>query len=352
MYRILIVDDEKSIRLTLREFLIKEGYSVDTASDVPEAKKHLERITFDVVITDIVMPQSSGIELIEEIRLHSDTMQLIIMTGEPTVDTAIRAVRSGANDYLTKPIKKDTLIKAVRQAAGMKTLLDEKRRLENENLLYQRSLEEIVRNKTQALHNSMSGIISLLSDVVEARDPYTAGHQLRVGNLSADIARKMMLSRKTMDIVQVIGYIHDIGKIGVPIEILSKPGHLTPLEMQIIREHPYNGYRMLRKADLPEIIADTIYRHHERCDGTGYPLGLKQSEINIEAQIIMVADVVEAMISHRPYRPALGIDAALDEIMQHSGSAYNAEIVNACFDLIYKDNYSMDNMQHEIVFPM
>lgn len=352
MHRILIVDDEKSIRLTLREFLLKEGYSVETAADVLGARELLEKNAFDIVITDIVMPRISGIEMVEELRQRSDTMQLIVMTGEPTVDTAVKAVRCGANDYLIKPIRKDTLLKAVRQAAEMKTLLDEKKRLENENLLYQKSLEEIVRNKTQALQNSMSGIISLLSDVVETRDPYTAGHQLRVGNLSADIARKMMLPRKTVDMVQVIGYIHDIGKISVPIEILSKPGQLTPLEIQIIREHPSIGYRMLKKVDLPEIIADTIYKHHERCDGTGYPQGLKQDEINIEAQIIMVADIVEAMISHRPYRPALGIDAALSEIMQHSGTAYNPDIVHACFDLIYKDHYSMDNVQHEVVFPL
>ncbi|MEI6102155.1 MAG: HD domain-containing phosphohydrolase, partial [Eubacteriales bacterium] len=223
--------------------------------------------------------------------------------------------------------------------------------LENENLLYQKSLEEIVRKKTQALQNSMAGIISLLSDVVEARDPYTAGHQLRVGNLSADIARKMILPQKTVDMVQVIGYIHDIGKIGVPIEILSKPGKLTPLEMQIIREHPTNGYKMLKKVDLPGIIANTIYMHHERCDGTGYPQGLTKDSINIESQIIMVADVVEAMISHRPYRPALGIDAALSEIMQHAGTAYNEEIVSACYSLIYKDHYSLDNDQHDVIFP-
>lgn len=350
--KVLIVDDEKSIRITLREFLVKEGYAVDTASGVPEADQFLAQNEYDIIITDIIMPQASGIELIESIRCFSKNVQLIVMTGEPTVDTAVKAVRSGANDYLTKPINKETLLKAVRQAANIKLLIDEKQRLENENQLYQKNLEEILNHRTQALKGAMQGIVSLLTNVVETRDPYTAGHQLRVGNLSASIARKMKLQRKTVDMIRIIGYIHDIGKIGVPIEILSKPGPLSAIEMEIIREHSQYGYRMLKKASLPEIIANTVFQHHERCNGSGYPRGLTQDCIHIEAQIIMVADVLEAMISHRPYRPALGIEAAMQEITQNAGTAYNAEVVAACRDLIYRENYILDDIQHEISFPL
>ena len=352
MNKVLIVDDEKSIRITLREFLVKEGYSVDTASDVREADQFLVQNEYDIIITDIIMPQTSGIELIEAIRGRSKSVQLIVMTGEPTVDTAVKAVRSGANDYLTKPINKETLIKAVRQAANIKLLIDEKQRLECENYRYQKNLEEILNNRTQALKSVMQGIVSLLTNVVETRDPYTAGHQLKVGNLSASIARKMKQPQKIVDMIQIIGYIHDIGKIGVPIEILSKPGSLSAIEMEIIREHSQYGYRMLKKASLPEIIANTIYQHHERCDGSGYPKGLTQDCIHIEAQIIMVADVVEAMISHRPYRPALGIQAAMDEITWKSGTAYNADVVSACRDLFYQEHYDLDDIQHEISFPL
>ena len=352
MNTVLIVDDERSIRITLREFLVKEGYTVDTAADVMEADRFLAQTEYDIVITDIIMPQTSGIELIETIRCRSKGVQLIVMTGEPTVDTAVKAVRSGANDYLTKPINKETLLKAVRHASNVKQLTDEKQRLENENLLYQKNLEEILSSRTQALQGAMQGIISLLTNVVETRDPYTAGHQLRVGNLSASIARKMKLPQKTVDMIQIIGYIHDIGKIGVPIEILSKPGALSAIEMEIIREHSQYGYKMLKKVSLPEIIANTVYQHHERCDGSGYPLGLKQDSINIEAQIIMVADVVEAMISHRPYRPALGIEAAMDEIAMKAGTAYNPEVAEACHELIYQESYVLDDLQHEISFPL
>lgn len=352
MNKILIVDDEKSIRITLRAFLAAEGYSVDTASDVREADQFLVQGEYDIIITDIIMPQTSGIELIEAIRDRSKSVQLIVMTGEPTVDTAVKAVRSGANDYLTKPINKETLLKAVRHAANIKLLIDEKQRLECENQLYQKNLEEILNNRTQALKSAMQGIVSLLTNVVETRDPYTAGHQLRVGNLSASITRKMGLPQKTADMIQIIGYIHDIGKIGVPIEILSKPGPLSAIEMEIIREHSQFGYRMLKKVSLPEIIANTVYQHHERCDGSGYPKGLTQEYIHIEAQIIMVADVVEAMISHRPYRPALGIEAAMDEITGKAGGAYNAEVVAACRDLFYLEHYDLDDIQHEISFPL
>lgn len=352
MNKILIVDDEKSIRITLREFLVKEGYSVDTAADVPEADQFISQNEYDIVITDIIMPQTSGIELIESIRSRSKSVQLIVMTGEPTVDTAVKAVRSGANDYLTKPINKETLLKAVRQASNIKLLLDEKQRLEDENLLYQKNLEEILSTRTQALKSAMQGIVSLLTNVVETRDPYTAGHQLRVGNLSASIAHKMKLPQKIVDMIRIIGYIHDIGKIGVPIEILSKPGSLSAIEMEIIREHSQFGYRMLKKVSLPEIIANTVYQHHERCDGSGYPKSLTEDSIHVEAQIIMVADVVEAMISHRPYRPALGIEAAMNEITKNAGTAYNADVVAACRDLIYQEHYVLDDIQHEISFPL
>lgn len=350
--KILIVDDEKSIRLTLREFLSGDGYQVETAADVPQAIQALSQDTFDVVITDIIMPQISGMELIESIRSRSKSVQLIVMTGEPTVDTAVKAVRSGANDYLTKPINKETLLKAVRHAAHIKSLSDEKERLQKENLRYQKDLEELIGKKTRALQSAMQSIISLLSNVVEARDPYTAGHQLRVGNLSAAIARRMSLPGNMADMIQIIGYIHDIGKIVIPIEILSRPGTLSGLEMNLIREHPAYGYRMLKEVDLPDIIAQTVYQHHERCDGTGYPGALTGGSINTEAKIIMVADVVEAMMSHRPYRPALGVESAIGEIRDNAGTKYDPRVVGVCVDLISSKGFEMDEAQHKIRFPL
>lgn len=350
MSRVLIIDDEKSIRITLCEFLKNEGYEADSAPDAQTAYEMLKKNDYDVVVTDIIMPRVSGIELLSKIRKLSDTIQIIIMTGEPTVNTAIKAVQNGAYDYLTKPLNKQNLLETVRHAAEVKKLHDEKANLENQNLNYQKSLENIVEERTNALKNAMQGIIFLLSSVVEVRDPYTAGHQRRVGNLSSAIAKKLKMDDETCETLRIIGYIHDIGKIVIPSEILSKPGKLSHLEMQMIREHPQHGFDMLSKVKLPDSISNTIFQHHERINGSGYPNGIAANSIGDEAKILMVADVVEAMMSHRPYRPALGLEAALDEITVNSGKLYEPEIVNACKDLFCRDNYRMDDTEHSINF--
>lgn len=352
MSRVLVVDDEKSMRATLCEFLTKQGFEAEAAADAQIAFKMIDENDYDVVVTDIIMPRLSGLDLLTKIRERSQTIQVIIMTGEPTVETAVKTVRSGANDYLIKPINKDSFIKAVQYAARIKSLNDEKNVIEKQNQHYARDLEKVVEQRTNSLQVAMQSIISLLASVVEIRDPYTAGHQRRVGNLSATIAGKMNLSKNTIEFIRIIGYIHDIGKICIPTEILSKPGKISRLEMQMIRNHPFSGYEMISRVNLPEVIAETIYQHHERCDGSGYPRGMEISEITIEAQIIMVADVVEAMISHRPYRPALGLEAALQEIEQNSGSLYNPEVVSACVNLFHKDNYVIDDKEHTISFPL
>lgn len=345
MRKILVVDDEKSLRVTLCEFLKREGYEADSASDAVIACSMIEEKSYDVVITDIVMPRISGIDLLTAIRKTSQTLQVIIMTGEPSVDTAIRAVQNGANDYLKKPISKDVLIKTVNNAMNIKSLNDEKAQL-------QLQLEELIDMRTNSLQNVMKGIICLLTSVVEARDPYTAGHQLRVGNLSAAIAEKMNESLETIDLVRTIGYIHDIGKISIPSEILAKPGRLSPLEMELIKVHAGKGYEMISKANLPEAIGLAIAQHHERVNGSGYPNGLKDDQICKEAKILIVADVVEAMVSHRPYRPALGLDTALTEIEQHSGILFNQDVVSACIQLFRQDGYIIENEEKNIHIPL
>lgn len=353
MGKILIVDDEKSIRLTLSEFLIKEGFDVITASNAFEALELLSGDEpVDVIVTDIIMPKISGIELIERVRSHSRTVQIILMTGEPTVDTAIKAVDNEVNAYLTKPVNRVDFLNAVRLASQTKQLIDKETELAHQTKTYQKLLESMVEQRTQELTRAMQSIILLISTVVEIRDPYTAGHQRRVGNLSAAIAQKLGLDKKSIDYIRIIGYIHDIGKISIPTEILSKPGKLSDLEMQLIKNHPSGGYELLSKADLPHIIAETIYQHHERCNGSGYPRKLAQKQILQEAKILMVADVVEAMISHRPYRPALGINAALDEICRNSGVLYDSEIVHACVSLFDKDAYEIDDNQYITGFPL
>ena len=352
MTRILVVDDEPSLRITLKAFLERDGYEVDVAADVDAALKLFSSVPYDIVLTDIIMPKSTGIELLARIRAVSRQIQVIVMTGEPTVETAIRAVQNGANDYLTKPIDRATLLMTVRQAAEVKTLHDEKTLLETERREYLKELESLVEERTAELQATMQGVVLLMSAAVELRDPYTAGHQRRVGNLSAAIAKQLGHSPEFINNVRICGYLHDIAKLVVPAEILSKPGRLNEFEMGIIRYHAQQGYEMLRQVNLPGRIADIVHQHHERLDGTGYPQGLMGAEILEEACILAVADVVEAVMSHRPYRPALGLDFAMGEISAHAGSHYRNDVVDACKKLFLEDAYVLDDEAHRIMFPV
>jgi len=231
-------------------------------------------------------------------------------------------------------------------------MIDDKAALEMQNQRYRKNLEEMVEKKTIELQKAMQSIISLLAGVVEVRDPYTAGHQRRVGNLAAAIANRMGLDENCIRRIRVIGYIHDIGKIVIPIEILSKPGKLSQLEMAIIRTHPIEGHDMLHRVDLPEYIGETVLQHHERCDGSGYPRGLTERNISTEARVLMVADVVEAMMSHRPYRPALGLEAALAEIRQNAGKLFSVDVVLACVALFEEDRYELEETDYHSGLPI
>lgn len=349
MARVLIVDDEKSIRHTLAEFLRKEGYEVETAEEVDHALVLLIKMDFDLVITDIIMPRVSGIELLQQIRRNRPDTQVIIMTGEPTVETAVKAVQAGAYDYISKPIVKNMLIKVVKQALHLKDVTDKKKLLEDMNIKYRRDLENLVEERTKDLHDSMQSTIMVLASMVSLRDAYTAGHQMRVGNLAAAIGREMDLPLSMVEGLRVTGYLHDIGKVTLPAEILSKPGKITKLEFEIIKTHATQGYEILKDIRLPWPIANVIYQHHERKDGSGYPDGLKNEEIMMEARVLIVADVVEAMSSHRPYRTSLGIEAALEEIRENSGNLYDTNVSEAFLrlfersELVINDDFAKTN---------
>ena len=194
----------------------------------------------------------------------------------------------------------------------------------------------------EKLRKAMGGIIQAMALTVEVRDPYTAGHQRRVADLARAIAQEMGLPEDQVDGLRMAGIVHDLGKIGVPAEILSKPAKLTNLEFSLIKIHPQVSYDILKDIDFPWPVAEIVLKHHERLNGSGYPKGLKRDEICREAQILMVADVVEAMASHRPYRPALGIDKALEEISQNKGILYDPEAVEVCLRLFREKGYKFE----------
>jgi HD-GYP domain-containing protein (c-di-GMP phosphodiesterase class II) len=192
----------------------------------------------------------------------------------------------------------------------------------------------------ERLRESLVDTVTAITTTVEMRDPYTAGHERRVSELATAIAREIGLSNDQIDGIHFGGLIHDLGKIRVPAEILSKPGRLSKTEFELVAGHAQAGYDILKGIKFPWPIAQMVLQHHERLDGSGYPEGLKGEDIIIEARILAVADTVEAMSSHRPYRPALGIDKALAEIEQHRGRFYDAAVVDACLKLFREENFS------------
>jgi len=191
----------------------------------------------------------------------------------------------------------------------------------------------------QKTRNALLGVVSAMGRIFEKRDPYTQGHQERVAFLASAIAREMGLSDIDVEGIKISGYIHDVGKIIIPAEILSKPGRLTDIEYRMIKLHPETGSDFLSDIDFPWPVQKMMYQHHERIDGSGYPEGLSGNDIVMGARILAVADIVEAMSSHRPYRPGLGIDAALKEIRDQSGISLDRDVVDACLDLFKKDQF-------------
>jgi HD-GYP domain-containing protein (c-di-GMP phosphodiesterase class II) len=194
---------------------------------------------------------------------------------------------------------------------------------------------------TEKLRKTLGGTIQVISRAVEMRDPYTAGHQRRSADLARAIATEMGISADGIDFVRIVCAIHDIGNIAVPAEILCKTKKLTDIEFSLIQAHVEAGYDILKNIEFPWPVADVILQHHERLDGSGYPRGIKGNDILLESKILAVADVVEAMVSHRPYRHALGIDAALEEITKNRGVLYDPRVVDICLLLFNKNGYNM-----------
>jgi PAS domain S-box-containing protein len=204
-----------------------------------------------------------------------------------------------------------------------------------------RQAEKKLKETLESLQKSIKTTIQVLGTASETRDPYTAGHQKRVADLARVIATEMGLAQEKIEGIHMAGSIHDIGKLSIPAEILSKPTKLTDIEFSLIKEHSHIGYEMLKDVESSWPLAEIVYQHHERMDGSGYPRNLKGDEILLESRILAVADVVEAMASHRPYRPALGIKVALEEIEKNKGIIYDDTVADACLRLFREKGYQL-----------
>jgi len=320
--KILIVDDDASIGRLLERILKKMHREGSLALSAEEARRLLKEEVFDLILCDIHLPGESGMDLIKyALSVYPDTA-IIMVSGVDDPETVEKALEIGVYGYIVKPFKPSEVIINVSSAFR-------RQMLEVESRTYRENLEQTVADRTAKLQEVLDGVIHVVAQIVESRDPYTSGHQQRVAEIACAIAEKMGFSQDQVKGIRMAGIIHDLGKISVPAEILSKPGRLNDMEFGLIKAHPRTGYDILKGIEFPWPIAEMVYQHHERMDGSGYPRGLKGKEILPEAQILGVADVVEAMASHRPYRAALGTDAALDEISRNRGILYDSQVVDA-----------------------
>lgn len=247
------------------------------------------------------------------------------MTGYTSDYSYEDIINIGATDFIAKPFSMGELNAKILRIAREKKILWQ----------LQQSLIRI----KELFENTVGALASTL----EKRDPYTAGHQQRVGHLAYAIAQEIGLPVERTEGLRLAAFVHDIGKINVPSDILAKPGKLSEIEMNLIRGHSQVGFDILKRIDFPWPIAEIILQHHERLNGSGYPQGLVEQEILLEAKIIGVADVMEAMSVHRPYRPALGLSVALEEIYQNKGVLYDGEIVDACIRLFTEKDFEFES---------
>ncbi len=353
--RLLVVDDDASCLESVSAYLEDSGFEVTRARDGREGLAEIEGSGPDLVLLDLQMPGLHGLDVLASVRERWPAMPVIVFSGSASVADVVRALRLGASDYLIKPvIDLEILEHAVRIALERVRLLRERdeyqQRLEGEIQVRTRELREELAQRLAAerqlresfdrLERVLDETVETLAAVVETKDPHTSGHQRRVVRLAAAIAAELGLSAHRIRGLRVAGLLHDIGKIYVPAEILSRPGQLRQSEIDLLHSHPSIGYELLKGIPFEWPVADIVLQHHERMDGSGYPSRLQRDQIMQEARILAVADVVEALSSHRPYRPALGLDRALAEIASARGVLYDPPVVDACMRLFREKGFS------------
>jgi response regulator RpfG family c-di-GMP phosphodiesterase len=326
--RVLIVDDEASVRKVMAAVLAQVGLQCETAASGHEALQLLETHPIDAVISDLQMPGMSGMELLAKVRqIHPRTVFLMV-TGVDDIRVGIQAMREGADDYLVKPQQVDAniVLASLTRALHVKQL---EREVEN----YRHHLEEIVAEQTEQLREALRQIehtydhtLEVLGAAIDLRDSPTAGHSRRVFLYSVEIAKGMGDLESQMRNIAMGAWLHDIGKLAITDAILLKPGPLTDEERAIMQRHVQVGYDLVKGIPFLADAAEIIFAHHERCDGSGYPRGLKMQEIPVGARIFAVADTFDAMTSDRPYRRALPFQASREVIERGAGKQYDSQV--------------------------
>jgi putative nucleotidyltransferase with HDIG domain len=325
--KILVVDDEEAIREVVSTLLEAQGYTCTTADNGRRALEAFRKDSFDLVLSDIVMPEMDGMKLLAAVREFDADVPVIMVTAMHDITIALEAIRSGAYDYILKPFEKDQFYLSVRRAL-------ERHRLVLENRTYQTDLEQLVAERTQQLSIALQDLeqsydytLEALGGALDAKDAETEGHCQRVTAFTITMARAMGVDRTMMRHIARGAFLHDIGKMGIPDYILRKPGALTQEERDIMRKHCEIGYAVLERIPFLKEVAEIVLTHQECFDGSGYPRGLKGEQIPLGSRIFAVADTLDAMISDRPYRKALPISAAQAEIKKYAGTQFDPRVV-------------------------
>jgi len=335
--RILIVDDEVEITEILAD-LLSEEYECIRAGSAEEALTRLQESEFQLVISDITMPGMSGLDMIPHVKEIAPDTVVVMISGMQTVESAIGALRLGAFDYLMKPFDLRQVEAVVKRALEHHDLVVAKQRYENhlEELVEQRTIElDKALNSLEAAYRST---LKALTAALETRDSETHGHSERVVTYSLRLGREYGLSSEEMKALEFGSLLHDIGKIGVPDSILRKPAKLTEEEWVRMREHPLHGQQILRGIEFLQGASRVVAQHHEKWDGTGYPLGLRKEEIDICARIFSVADAFDAITSDRVYRRGKSYEAASQELDDWSGRQFDPKVVEA-FHRVPKEDW-------------
>lgn len=338
---IVIVDDNPNNLQVLSGILQQAGFKVRQALSGEIALRAIAASAPDLILLDIRMPGMDGYETCRRLKAEALTRDIPVIFISALTETAdkLAAFRAGGVDYVSKPFQAEEVLARVRTHLQLRHM-----QCQLESQVADRTAElrvtcDALRASQGQYRRMLEQTIQAIAFTIEKRDPYTAGHQARVSQLAVAISQKLGLPPDQIDGIRLGGMIHDLGKISVPAEILSRPGRLTEVEFLLVKSHPEVAADILRQVEFPWPVMDMILQHHERLDGSGYPKGLRGDAILLEARILAVADVVEAMATHRPYRPALGIARALDEIRHGAGRLYDPDVCGVCLRLFEVDGY-------------
>jgi putative two-component system response regulator len=310
---ILVVDDNVVSAALLKELLASRGYQTVAVQNAAAAEAEIRREAPDLVLLDVVMPGKSGYELCRELKEDSKTrlIPIVMITGLSAREDRLRGIEAGADDFLTKPISAEELFARVSSLLKLKEFTDE--------------LE------------TADSVLCTLGLSVEARDPYTEGHCERLARNATDLGRFLGVDEESIVALQRGGYLHDLGKIAVPDEILKKGSDLTPAEWEIMKQHPVTGETICRPLKSLRLVLPIIRYHHEHSDGSGYPDGLREGEIPLLPRILQVADIYDALRTTRPYKPALGHEqAAITMRDEARGGLWDEELVSEFFSMLDK----------------